>query len=94
MSEQTPETDALHEELMRHHLSTGGRNLGQYRTAWKCECGYEFVTDGHRDISLRYAWNEHLAHVAVRVLRPGQPTAQPPNPTTAGEQAASGAGEA
>lgn len=55
----------IHEALLDHDLSSGGRNLGQYRTAWTCACGYEFVTDGHRDVTLYYAWREHLANVAA-----------------------------
>ena len=61
----------LAEALAVHYLSSGGgRNLGQYRTEWRCECGATFVTDGHNGPTLREAAGAHVAAEQAKALAP------------------------
>lgn len=47
--------------LAEHHLSAGGRNLGQYRTEWKCACGALLTTDGHKGETVKDVNDAHVA---------------------------------
>lgn len=52
------------ETLLGEHIwDRIGRNLGQYRVEYTCDCGAVFVADGHRGISGGAAHRAHLASV-------------------------------
>jgi hypothetical protein len=58
-------TDELTALLDLHVIDSGPvpKNLGQYRTAYRCECGEELITDLQADIDKRNAQAAHQAAV-------------------------------
>lgn len=66
----TPAPSDLAGLLAEHNLSSGGRNLGQYRTEWTCACGVTFVTDGHKGEGAKCGYDAHLAAVIAREWLP------------------------
>lgn len=62
-----PETQlTLQEQLesliLVHRQANWDKNLGQYRSEHKCECGYTFVSNGHiEDSSVRVLMAEHIS---------------------------------
>lgn len=49
--------------LYHHMIDTEiqERNLGQYRTAYTCHCGFEIVSDWHAGITRDHALTAHQA---------------------------------
>lgn len=66
------DADEIAKVLSEHHLSSGGRNLGQYRTEWTCGCGATWVIDGHRAESCKSGMDAHLAAVLAPIVEQAQ----------------------
>lgn len=54
------------EVLADHQIHDGvGKNLGQYRTEYTCDCGASVITDGHAEVSLLAARVVHQSDVLL-----------------------------
>jgi hypothetical protein len=56
--------EAVEWVLAEHIWDRLGRNLGQYRIEYTCDCGETFVADGHRGVTGAAL---HRAHVAEQI---------------------------
>lgn len=63
------ERGAVEALLAGHELDHYGKNLGQWRTEYRCLCGEPLVSDGHHGITLADAHRAHLADLLDRHVR-------------------------
>lgn len=69
----TPDAvEAAARAVYEHTLDSRGKNLGQYRFEYQCECGEVFITDGHNPEQLS-VYALHADHVATAALAAAAP---------------------
>lgn len=62
--------ESIESLLLVHRQANWDKNLGQYKSEHKCECGYTFISDGHlENHSPRIMMAEHVTSMLLDLIQ-------------------------
>lgn len=57
--------------IIVHKLANWDKNLGQYKSEYKCQCGFTFIVDGHNpsEVGVRRRMDKHVTDNLLALLQ-------------------------